>query len=602
MPPNWINTWKQSDADPAQRLGLSLVLLNGITVEQVNHLSIAAFDLDRLWLHTDEYTVYPLAKQTAEAFVQWRMHDQSTLHLDGLAEQMAEWGITEAEAHRRLAGALWYTSEDGQIIREISGTSDSPVLPLRFTFPFSVIGRLGTALESDIARQSQKSLQTAADWLVHETLDPPPGIAQRIIGTLREGRTVFLLVSTGVNALNLLHNFLMGRLLTPADYSQLTLIITLQLLIGLFPTALQTVAARFSAGYAVHEQFGLIHALQRFLNTTALQVGLGTGALVFFGAPLLANIFQLNDAGLLVPMSIAWIFFIVLSVDRGLLQGFGQFSWLSGAYLSEACIRLGVGVLLGYSLLSAGHALDGATWAVAESVIVTWLITFLGIRLLKKTSDTRSAPSANLAIEQRAWIKIGGLTLVSLIGQALITNSDFLLVKTYFDPTTSGLYAAISVLGRIAYFGAMPITIILIPLIARRQALNQPTQQILWLLIGGGLALCGGLIIATLLFGNLIVSVLYGSAYSSATAYLASYTLAASLYVITNLCITYRVALGRGDEAWMPLLGGIAQVVGIILFHGSLDQVILVQIVLMAMLMGAVLWRILSDRPNEQTA
>jgi O-antigen/teichoic acid export membrane protein len=280
-----------------------------------------------------------------------------------------------------------------------------------------------------------------------------------------------------------------------------------------------------------------------------------------------------------------------MGVDRGVLQGVGAYFWLSAAYLLEGLVRLGIGVLLGYALLTVGRSLEGAVWGFVESMLATWFVSWLAVRHFR-TGETHSANSAS---QRREWLQLGRMTALVLIGQALITNSDFLLVKNFFSSEDAGLYAAVSVLGRIVYFGALPLTILLVPLIARRQALNDPTRPILMMLIGGGAVICGLLIGGAVFFGDRVLSLLYGEAYFPGAALLAPYALAASLYTLTNLVITYQIALGSGGETWMPILAGSAQITGVLLFHDSLEQVILVQIVLMGLLFAIVLWRVLRE-------
>jgi O-antigen/teichoic acid export membrane protein len=278
-----------------------------------------------------------------------------------------------------------------------------------------------------------------------------------------------------------------------------------------------------------------------------------------------------------------------MGVDRGVIQGSGAYFWLSSAYSIEGVIRLGASVVLGYALLSAGRSLDGAIWGLAQSVLATWFVSWLGIRHLQSASHT--AP--NTGYERNEWRKLASVTLIALIGQALITNSDFILVKNFFSPEDAGLYAAISVLGRIVYFGALPLTILLVPMIARRQALNQPTRPILLLLIGGASVVCGMLIAGSWFAGQTIIGMLYGEAYLSSAGLLAPYALAASLYTLANLVVTYQIARGSGGETWMPLLAGSLQIAGIVLFHETLMQVILVQIALMGFLFLLIGWRVL---------
>lgn len=582
-------TWQQAQSDPYQNLVVCLLLLNGLTIRQIEGLPEASLDMAAGWLTTADGLTFPLVRQSMGALTGF---DKSPpLENTRLQEACRQFAPLESAAHRRLSGALWITNDELQVMLETTGSTETPILPLRFTFPFSIMDRLQPYERSTVAESAREVLQAAADWLVEQMLTPQRSLFQRLSGVLRQGSLVFLIASTGVSGLNLVHNVLMGRLLSPADYSQLTFIITLQLLLGLLPTAIQTVSARFTARYIAQDERSRLSILKATIGRFSWRVGLLTAAVLSVLSPLFVTLFQLSGVWLLLPIVLVMPFFIRTGVDRGLLQGIGAYFWLSGAYLSEGVIRLGMSVLLGYALLSVGRSLEGAVWGVAQSMLATWFIGWLAIRHFR--ADAVSRDELNYATLQSDWVRIGGMTALVLIGQALITNSDFVLVKNFFSPEDAGLYAAISVLGRIVYFGALPLTVVLVPLIARRQALDEPTNPILLLLIGGGVLVCSALIAGAALFAPTILGLLYGDAYADAAPLLAPYALAASLYTLTNLVITYQIALGSGGETWMPILAGTVQIVAVFLFHESLAQVITIQIVLMALLFVMVLWQVL---------
>lgn len=562
----------------------ALILLNGLTTEQVQRLKPDDIHYEEGWISISGGAL-PLVDQTRAALNAFMAQSTEWFSPDDVPKALEQLHMNEVQAHRYLSGALWITSEDTQLITNTAGLTEAPILPLMYTFPFSIADRLQPDDTHDIAHASRATLQVAADWLERELLTPKLSLPKRITGALLEGKTIFLLANTGVNGINLLYNLVMARLLSPAAYSQLALIVTLQLLIGLLPSAWQTTAARYGAGYAARHETAALGQLKAFGRRYLSLIGIGLLIAGILSAPLLANVFQLNDAALLLPVLIAIPFFIVTAADRGVLQGMGAFYWLTIAYVGEAVARFVLSVVLALALIGTTAALSGAAWGVGQSMLITWFLAWLALRHL----NTPKAPP--LSPDQSAWLKLTGLTLTALIGQALITNSDFLLVKLLFSASDAGLYAAVSVLGRIAYFGALPLTIIMVPLFARRQALDQPTRPLLFLMLGGGAFFCTLLFAAAALFPTAILTVFYGDAYLEAATLLPIYTLAASLYVIVNLVITYRVALGKGSETILPMIAGVAQVIGILLFHESLQQVIGVQIVLMTGLLIMVLWR-----------
>lgn len=591
---SWSALWRQAQADPLQQTVLSLLFLNGLPLAQIERLPEAAIDLESGWITAANGSTYPLVSYAIAA-----LRTVTDLAPERIQAAAAPFVALENEAHRKLAGAIWITDEEHRLMLELTGSSETPIVPLRFTFPFSVADVLHSREISQVAERGRSVLQTAADWLVAETLTPPKSILKRVVALLRRGSLIFLVASTGVSGLNLIHNMVMGRLLSPADYSQLTFLITVQLLVGLLPTTLQTIVARFTARYQVQSDHTALAQLQTSIGRFGWRSGLILMVALLLASPLLITIFALDGFHLLLPILIALPFFVRMGVDRGRLQGIGSYIWLSGSYLTEGLIRLGVGAALGYLLLEAGSSLEGAIWGLAQSMLMGWFISWLALRHF---SNVKPAPThdADKAQHRAAWRQLGTMTALVLVGQALITNSDFLLVKTYFSAQEAGFYAAVSVLGRIVYFGALPLTILLIPLIARRQALNEPTRQILLLLIGGGVGVCSLLIVLSALFAPQILGTFYGEAYLAAADLLAIYAIAASLYTLTNLVVTYQIALGKGGETWMPILAGVIQIAAIVLVHETLSQVIIIQVVLMALLFSSVLWRVLrADAPNR---
>jgi glucan phosphoethanolaminetransferase (alkaline phosphatase superfamily) len=60
------------------------------------------------------------------------------------------------------------------------------------------------------------------------------------------------------------------------------------------------------------------------------------------------------------------------------------------------------------------------------------------------------------------------------------------------------------------------------------------------------------------------------------------YALATTLFAAANVFITYRLSLGQHVGSWLALAAGVLQVIGIVLFHRSLQEVVVVQIIIMS--------------------
>ncbi|MCB9436533.1 MAG: hypothetical protein H6673_05990 [Anaerolineales bacterium] len=583
MEKHWQQAWTSVQSHPQHHLILTLVALNGLSLAEAEAITDQSFNVDQQAIRTPQAT-YPLLMQT-QAILDTLTAPFSFEH--GTAQRLFDdLSLSETDAHRRLAGAIWLTSRETLDILQLTNTSEAPILPLRFTFPFSIVGQVHPIEHADMFSQSRETLQHAADWLTQETIKPKRKLALKQL--LLQGSTIFLISNLGVNGLNFLHNLVMGRLLSPQAYGQLSLLITLQLFLGIIPAVAQTVNARYGSRYLANNDLQSISQLQTFFRRTVVLIGIASAMLFLISSGLLATIFQIDKRSLFIPLGVAIPFFFLMGSDRGLLQTFERYHWLSAVYVSESTIRLGVGFILVLLLRDSGTGLDGAVWAVGQAMFITWFIGWLAMRHI-----SLPASEAPLSTETRVdWQNLAAVTSMALLGQALITNSDFLLVKNLFSPDEAGLYAAVSVLGRIAYFGVLPLTILVVPMVAKQQALGYPTSRLLMLLLGGGIAICGTLVIGSSLFPKLILGLMFGDAYTDAANLLPAYTFAASLFVMTNLIITYQIALGRGGETWMPFVASGLQVIAILLFHRTLQQVIIIQIILMALLLSGVMWRV----------
>lgn len=355
----WQELWVKAQQDTYETAILTLIFLNGLSISDILEIKSPHIDFDAGWFQLSTGSIYPLTTQSHDALKQ--LGDIDSQRWTETANRLADTypSLTE-DAHRLLSGALWATNTELQHMLELTGEVTTPILPLRYTFPFSITERLYFRQPTDIVIKARETLQDAADWLYTELEHKQVSIVSRLFNILRQGSLVFLLASTAVNGLNLIHNVLMGRLLSPSDYSQLTFVITLQLLVGLVPTVLQTVVARFSARYQAQSQEGLLQTLYESISKIGWMIGIAVGVFLLLMSPLIVSTFKLNDLGIIVPILISVPFFIKAGVDRGVLQGFDAYYWLTGAYVSEGVTRLVMSVILGYALLVFGRSLEGA--------------------------------------------------------------------------------------------------------------------------------------------------------------------------------------------------------------------------------------------------
>jgi O-antigen/teichoic acid export membrane protein len=407
-------------------------------------------------------------------------------------------------------------------------------------------------------------------------------------GLLTGGGLLFISM-TVVNGGNYLFNLVLGRWLGPAAFADLSLIVTLLLMVRFITAAFQLTSAKFAAAHSVDEEWSRLAALRRWLGKQAWLWGGLMALIIAGGAPFWQQFFHTQSAWPFVILGIGLPIYLVQGVDRGLLQGQTHFKRLAASYQAEMWVRL----LAAVALVAIGLAVNGAVLAITLSFIATWFVA-------RKVGDWTSKPGNLEKNGQKMVMAFAGPVVLVYLGQILISNSDIILVKRFFEPELAGQYAAVALIGRIVFFATWSVVTALFPIVARKHQKGEPHRHLLGLSLGIVSVISIAIIAFTVIVPEWIIDTLFGEAYVVMAPLLWIYALATGLYALANVVVNYRLSAGNTKGTWFALGAGLAQVTGIVLFHESLQQVIVVQVVLMACLLTTLLiWDLrLAQRRN----
>jgi O-antigen/teichoic acid export membrane protein len=418
---------------------------------------------------------------------------------------------------------------------------------------------------------------------------------QKIKGLLQSkiasAGTLLMLSMTVVNAGNYVYNLIMGRWLGPSLFADLSLIVTLLLIVTFITAPIQMTTARYSAIYTADGDLNTLASIRNFILTIAAGFGFLLTVLFVSLAPLLQKFFHTQSAIPFMIFGAALPFSLMQGVERGVLQGQTRFKILAASYQLEMWTRL----LVSIGLVALGLSVSGAVVGISLSFFFTWLMARLAIKgLFQKESISR---------EVRAdLIAFAAPVMVSQLGQILINNSDVILVKRYYEASQAGQYAALALIGRIVFFATWSVVTTMFPIVAQKQKIGEPHVHLLWLSLGIVLTVSTPIVLLTLLIPQQIVTVLFGIQYLEIAPLLWLYALATSLYALANVIINYRLSLGEGRETRFAIGAGMAQLIGIMLFHETLAQVVYVQVVVMATLFLSLLgWNTLRRSQKSAT-
>jgi O-antigen/teichoic acid export membrane protein len=255
------------------------------------------------------------------------------------------------------------------------------------------------------------------------------------------------------------------------------------------------------------------------------------------------------------------------------MQGTCSFRPLSGNFVLEAVIRFG-GAL---ALMWAGYGVLGAVGAITASVAIAYLLPSPRSRKEPQPADATFVPAS---------FREGMQAIVFFVGQVIINNIDILLVKHFFSPERAGLYAAVALVGRVVYFSSWQVASAMFPIAAGNKEKDDLSVLVVPLLLVVAIAVGAVVLLGT--FSHAIVTFVFGGRYGEAEPLLSLYAASTGCYALSVVLMTFEMSRKIANTAWLQMAFSGALVIGITAFHATLQQVIVVQVVLMVLLLAAV--------------
>lgn len=343
-----------------------------------------------------------------------------------------------------------------------------------------------------------------------------------------------------------------------ADFSSaLTFIYVATIACSAFAPAVSRVVARHVERGGGDRVLALrVSVRQRFMRWSLLAI-----VVSFAAAVPLARLFHFQSTlTVLLALGCA-IAFVLVSVERGFLNGLGRFRTYNLNVILESALRV---------------ALAGAFLAVSqrpEAALVPYLLSpvaALGILLVKGRS-TSGPPEGD---EWAEIVRLATPILLLMLGAAVYQNADMLAVKRWLPAATAGQYGAAFSLVR--GFGVLfvPLYIMSGPLLI---ALHEQKRSI----VGATLRLAGYFVAlsalplaALMVYGREIAVLVYGPAYAEAGSISGPLAGVVMLGYLTLLIAQARVTVGAFRVAHVYAAFALVQVIVLFFVHDSVTSII----------------------------
>ena len=401
----------------------------------------------------------------------------------------------------------------------------------------------------------------ASDTTQLDTLEP--AAAQPVPSGTRSGALLAAASAASIVA-NYVFLLAAGRLLGSEDYGSLAALLGLLAVILIPAGALQMAVSReISRRLAGGDADGA----DRFARATLGRSFAATAPLVVVALALavpLAGLLNIDSTGVVVLAESTLLTALVYPATIGVLQGHQRFHALAAMYVAPLVVRL---VLLAV-LAAAGYRLGGAVFATMVGAIFGVLLALLLIREPLRRGSAGPRP------DLRPFLRYLGPVAVGLVGIALLTHVDILVVKARFSGDDAGAYAAASAFARVGFFLPAIILAVLFPRTAARQARGEETEDILGRSLLATAVFCAGLALFYAAAGVGLVTMTFGRDFAAGGHVLAPYALAIGLFSLANILVGYHLSRGETRYAWIVAGGVVVQVAVLSVVPSTLHGVV----------------------------
>jgi len=390
------------------------------------------------------------------------------------------------------------------------------------------------------------------------------------------GEAGFLFASTLiVNIGNYGLNLLLGRFLGPEEFAAANIITTLVLVLSFTALGIQLTTTKFVSTYHADGDQEKLDIFIAWMKKYALIFSVSLSVILILLQGSIKSFLNFSSTTPLLMLFVAIPFYIDMSVSRGFFQGSNQFKKLAYTYIVEMLGRLVFTCMLVYICLFLHQ-----TWAI-EAIAFGFVMSFFFGAYIARIPTISFFKNIKFEHSKQLFYFLAIVGFYEF-SQIIINNSDVLLAKHFFENREAGLYASLALIGRVVFFATWTIVTLLFPTVIEREKKGESHIQLFWGSVGI-VALFGcTIILACYSLDTFIVNILFGEAYLVTAPLLWKYAVATTLFSCANVFVYYHMSLENYTPVGISLCIGFFQILGISLFHGSMEEVITVQITLMA--------------------
>lgn len=371
------------------------------------------------------------------------------------------------------------------------------------------------------------------------------------------------------NVFAYLFQLLSGRYFSVADYSELVSLFSLSTVIPLGIFVFTNGVAKVVAEIKDDDYPNRVSSFFYSLMSVNAVISVFVFVSLMFLRNKIASYLHIDNIRLITVFITSLSIAIIASAPVAFLQGLLRFKSYSFVTIVSYLLRFAIILVVIFKKLSLVEVYMGL-------IVVAIIMFFTNMAFLKKNIVYKLQNLDFIDLRLLVKYSVGGA--FAIVGISFLQNFDILLVKHFFDATTAGIYSSTTIVGRIIFFAASPITIVMLPICAQKYKKGEDALKPFFITLALTIFVAGSITIFYSMFPEFTTKLLFGKKYLPGAVYLPLYSLFMLIFSVLNIVAQFLVAVSKFKESAVVMVAGILQILGIYIFHESLTQVIVVSI------------------------
>jgi cellulose synthase/poly-beta-1,6-N-acetylglucosamine synthase-like glycosyltransferase/glycosyltransferase involved in cell wall biosynthesis/O-antigen/teichoic acid export membrane protein len=371
------------------------------------------------------------------------------------------------------------------------------------------------------------------------------------------------IIATGVGSFfNFLYNAYLGRTLKLEDFALIGLI-------GGIYSFVLLVSGSFSAAVAYQTGFlfgkkneKMAFTVWKSIRRKALMASVVFSALWLALVPFMTSFFKIDDLLPLVLFTPLIFTCLIYAADKGYLTAKLAFGFLASLVLIEPIIKFGTSIILVENNLGQ-YAYFAIPLSVVSAFVLTWALAAIG----KRKQDREPSLQTEFPKKLLASALLTGVSTVVLI------NLDVVMAKHFLPERDAGLYALLSLVGKMIFFLGSFATPFIIPLVSRGEGESKDTGHVLKYTLIAVSMLVFPAALTLGFFSDMLGHLLFGEKISPVVKYILPVSLGMSCFALARVFIDYQVSKKNYILPLSLLILGFAQIALINFFPKSVSNI-----------------------------